>query len=106
MTTTPITRSARPHHIAWRRRRAAVVLTGALAALGLLSGPALAMQPPGGPAQDRFGCVDGEDAAVAGHPGAAGLVDATPKVGELTGDPLPTAWNAVEHADPIEFGGC
>ncbi len=64
------------------------------------------MQPPGEPARDRFGCVDGTDAAVAGHPGSAGLVEATSLVGALTGDPLPTAWNAVEHAEPIELGGC
>ncbi|MFP3882371.1 MAG: hypothetical protein ACLFRT_04565 [Actinomycetota bacterium] len=43
---------------------------------------------------------------VGGHPAAAGLAYATPVVGDLTGDPLPTAWNAVEHADPIDFGSC
>lgn len=87
-------------------RTIVTLLASMLFVLGLLTGPALAMQPPGVPAQDRFGCVDGQDAAVAGHPGAAGLVHATPQVGELTDDPLPTAWNAVEHAGPIELGGC
>lgn len=77
-----------------------------LVALALTAAPGLGMQPPGEPAQEHFGCVDGEDEAVAGHPGAAGLVDATPRVAQLTDDPLPTAWNAVEHAEPIEFGSC
>lgn len=88
--------------------RMIVVLLSATLVLVLVSmaGPALAMQPPGEPAQERFGCVDGEDAAVAGHPGAAGLVDAAPLVGGLTDDPSPTAWNAVEHAEPIELGSC
>jgi hypothetical protein len=86
-------------------RRIIVPATAMIAAIGLAAGPALpagAMEPPGGPAQDRFGCPD----PVSGHPGAAGIVDATARVGSLTGDPLPTAWNAVQHADPIEFGTC
>lgn len=87
-------------------RRMMTMMAGTLLAVGMTAGPALAMQPPGHGAQDHFGCVDGEDSAVAGHPGAAGLVDATPLVGGLTDDPLPTAWNAVEHADPIDFGTC
>lgn len=74
--------------------------------LTMAAGPAAAMQPPGGPAQANFGCLDGQDNAVGGHPGAAGLVDATPRVGQLTDDSMPTAWNAVEHADPIELGEC
>lgn len=87
-------------------RRLIGVLTSTSLALVATPAGALAMQPPGESAQHRFGCVDGESAAVAGHPGAAGLLDATPRVGALTDDPLPTAWNAVEHAEPIDFGGC
>ena len=87
-------------------KRISTLLAAMLLALGLSAGPALAMQPPGSGAQDNFGCLDGEDAAVAGHPGAAGLVDATPKVRALTEDDLPTAWNAFEHAEPIELGEC
>lgn len=75
-------------------------------ALGLLAGPATGMEPPGKGAQSRFGCVDGRDSPVAGHPGAAGLLNSAPRVRELTGDPSPTAWNAVEHAGPIVLGGC
>ena len=87
-------------------RRVSTLLAATLLALGLSAGPALAMQPPGSGAHDNFGCVNDEDEAVAGHPGAAGLVDATPKVGQLTDDEMPTAWNAVEHADPIALGKC
>jgi hypothetical protein len=87
-------------------RRITISLAAMLLALGMTAGSALAMQPPGGPAQHLFGCVEGEDAAVAGHPGARGLVDATPKVADLTGNPMPTAWNAVTRAEPIELGGC
>ncbi|MFO7777721.1 MAG: hypothetical protein R6V28_05145 [Nitriliruptoraceae bacterium] len=87
-------------------RRIMIAAAGAVSSLGLLAGPSLAMQPAGEPAPERFGCVDGHDDAVGGHPGAAGLLHATPKVGELTVDTSPTAWNAVEHADPIELGGC
>lgn len=72
----------------------------------MAAGPATAMEPPAEPGAEHFGCVDGEDAAVAGHPGAEGLIDAAPRVAGLTGDTSPTAWNAVEHAEPIEFGGC
>lgn len=86
--------------------RNTTILIATLATLALGAAPGLAMQPPGEPAQRHFGCVDGEDSAVGGHPGAAGLVHATPRVGALTDDQLPTAWNAVEHADPIDFGSC
>ncbi len=86
--------------------RKTTLLATTLLTMAMAAGPAMAMQPPGRGAQANFGCVDGEDSAVAGHPGAAGLTHATPRVGELTDDPLPTAWNAVEHADPIEFGEC
>lgn len=77
------------------------LVTAAAFALALLAVPAGAMQPPdeAEPAQQHFGCVDGNP--VPGHPGAAGLTHATPLVHELTGDPQPTAWNAVQHADPI-----
>jgi hypothetical protein len=88
------------------RRRAAALLLATGLTLGLTTASALAMQPPGKGAQDRFGCVDGEDAAVAGHPGAAGLVAATPRVAELTGNAMPTAWNAVTRAEPIVLGSC
>lgn len=87
-------------------RRATIISAATTLALALTAAPGFAMQPPGEPAQQHFGCVDGTDSAVAGHPGAAGLLDATPRVGQLTDDALPTAWNAVEHADPIEFGSC
>ena len=87
-------------------KRLSTWLAATVLALGLSAGPAVAMQPPGSGAQDNFGCADGEDEAVAGHPGAAGLVDATPKVGALTDDDTPTAWNAVQHAEPIELGAC
>jgi hypothetical protein len=87
-------------------RRILTMMAGTLLAGGMIAGPAWAMQPPGPGAEDHFGCADGEDSAVAGHPGAAGLVDATALVGGFTDDPLPTAWNAVEHAAPIDFGTC
>jgi hypothetical protein len=87
-------------------RRLTVTVAAALLATLLLGGQAMAMQPPADAASHRFGCVDGEDNAVAGHPGARGLVDATPKVAALTGNPMPTAWNAVQHAGPIQLGGC
>lgn len=82
------------------------MLTALLLLLTLSAGPAAAMQPPGEPAQDHFGCLDGEDNAVGGHPGAPGIVDATHRVKALTGDPTPTAWNAVEHAARIDLGSC
>lgn len=87
-------------------RQPAIVLAALLLTLGMTAGPATAMEPSGEPAQDHFGCVNGEDAAVAGHPGVAGLADAAARVAELTGDPSPSAWNAVEHAEPIELGSC
>jgi hypothetical protein len=87
-------------------RRISTLLAATLLAIGMTASGASAMQPPGEAAQHLFGCLDGTDEAVAGHPGARGLVKATPLVGGLTDDQLPTAWNAVEHADPIEFGGC
>lgn len=87
-------------------RRLITLAAASLLTLVMLAAPATAMQPPGEPAQEHFGCVNGEDNAVAGHPGAAGLTHAAPLVRDLTGDPTPTAWNAVEHADPIDFGSC
>jgi hypothetical protein len=87
-------------------RRITTLLAAAGATLALAGGPALAMQPPGHGAQGNFGCFDGDDSPIAGHPGAAGLVDATPKVRDLTGNQMPTAWNAVAKADPIELGHC
>lgn len=88
------------------QKHVSILLTALVLALTATAAPAQAMQPPGHGAQDRFGCVDGEDQAVAGHPGAAGLVDAAPKVADLTGNDTPTAWNAVRHAHPIELGSC
>jgi hypothetical protein len=87
-------------------RRTTTLLAAAAAALALTAGPALAMQPPGHGAQDRFGCFEGTNSPIAGHPGAAGLVAATPKVQALTGNDMPTAWNAVAKARPIELGHC
>lgn len=87
-------------------RRQMILIAGGLLATASMTTPALAMQPPGGPAQANFGCVDGQDDPVNGHPGAPGIADAARLVAELTGDPTPTAWNAVEHADPIDFGSC
>jgi hypothetical protein len=87
-------------------RRTSILLTALVLAFAGIAAPAQAMQPPGEPAQDLFGCVDGVDDAVGGHPGATGLLDATPKVAELTGNDQPTAWNAVQHADPIQLGSC
>lgn len=87
-------------------RNRLIVLIATVAASVAMTAPALAMQPPGEAAQRHFGCVDGEDNAVAGHPGAAGIVDATARVANLTGDSMPTAWNAVEHAEPIVLGSC
>ena len=83
-------------------RRLIISLAAITAVLGLTAGPAAAMQPPGPPAQQHFGCPD----PVGGHPGAAGIVDATARVNALTGNPMPTAWNAVYHADPIVLGEC
>lgn len=80
-------------------RRLTLLVSATLFALGVLAGPALAMQPPAEAAADRFGCVN--DSPVPGHPGAAGLTKSSPLVGGLTDDTLPTAWNAVEHAGPI-----
>ena len=87
-------------------RRILVTLAGLLLAMALTTGSALAMEPPGEPAQQHFGCIDGQTEPILGHPGAAGLSHATPKVAGLTGNSQPTAWNAVAHADPIELGGC
>lgn len=81
-------------------RRFTILFTALAFVLMMLAGTAVAMQPPGEPAQDLFGCAGGSP--VPGHPGAAGLVDATPLVGQLTADTKPTAWNAVEHADPVK----
>jgi hypothetical protein len=83
-------------------RRITVTIAALLLAMSVLSGSAFAMQPPAPQAHHLFGCPD----PVSGHPGAAGLVDATPRVAELTGNLQPTAWNAVVRADPIELGAC
>jgi hypothetical protein len=87
-------------------RRATTLLLALLLVLGATATSALAMEPAGAPAKERFGCVDGEASPIAGHPGAAGLTHAAPRVAGLTGNPNPTAWNAVHRADPIDLGGC
>lgn len=87
-------------------KRVSIVLATLAVAIAGVAAPAQAMQPPGHGAKDRFGCVDGENQAVAGHPGATGLLHAAPRVAALTGNDAPTAWNAVERAGPIELGSC
>jgi hypothetical protein len=47
-----------------------------LAALTVTAAPGLAMQSPGEQDPELFGCVGATDNAVAGHPGAAGLLHA------------------------------
>ena len=74
-------------------RRITTLLAALLMALGLTAGPAVAMQPPGEGAKDNFTCDD-EHGAPGGHPGAAGLVDATT-------EDRPTAWNAVNNSADI-----
>lgn len=69
-------------------RRVTILVTALLFVLTTLAGTAVAMQPAGEPAQDLLGCV--EDSPVPGHPGAAGLLDATPRVGQLIHDSKPT----------------
>ncbi|CAN5580943.1 hypothetical protein BH23ACT3_BH23ACT3_23240 [soil metagenome] len=52
-------------------RRITIPVTTLVAAIGLAAAtaaPATAMEPPGQPARQRFGCPD----PVSGHPGAAG----------------------------------
>lgn len=88
-------------------RRITILFTAVAFALALMATSAVAMQPPGEPAQSNFGCPD----PVSGHPGAAGLVDATPRVGGLTAETpasetRPTAWSASDRADPIVDGEC
>lgn len=95
--------------------RIAVLLTMMVLLLGLTAGGALAMEPPGEPAQDNFGCYYDDEGELAedpvlGHPGAhpgedRGIDSATFRL-EDKGFTMPTAWNAVEHAEPIEFGEC
>jgi hypothetical protein len=87
-------------------RKLTTLFATTVAALTVTAAPALAMQPPGEPDPTHFGCDGGNDSAVAGHPGATGLLDAAPLVAGLTGDTSPTAWNAVDHADPITSGTC
>lgn len=87
-------------------RKLTTLFATTLTALTVTAAPGLAMQPPGEQDPTLFGCVDGATSPVAGHPGAVGLLDAAPLVGGLTGDTSPTAWNAVEHVDPITSGTC
>jgi hypothetical protein len=93
-------------------RRIITLLAGALLALGLTAGPALAFEPPGNQDPYLFGCDDdGNSHPVLGHPGAvdsdgAGIDHATGLVAGLTGDGQPTAWNAVQHTDQIVAGEC
>lgn len=99
--------SSQPRHAVARviHRTAATAAAG-IAVLALGSGTVQAMEPPGEPAKEHFGCVNGDDDAVGGHPGAAGLTHAVPTVTANTGDESPTAWNAVENAGPITLGSC
>ena len=83
-------------------RRLTLLVSATLFALGVLAGPALAMQPPAEAAADRFGCPN----AVAGHPGAAGLVGALEIVVEASDGNSTTAWMAVREDNPIKLGTC
>lgn len=102
-------------------RTTMLLVPATLLLLVLTAGAAVAMQPPGDGAQDRFGCVENEDDPIGGHPGSTGgLDDATfrlmdwrhPQSGDdhPTGD-HPTAWNAVANTGggdgwPIKLGSC
>ncbi|MDP8930790.1 MAG: hypothetical protein M3O70_20035 [Actinomycetota bacterium] len=81
-------------------RRITILVTALLFALTTVGGTAVARQPPGELAQDLFGSVGNNP--VPGHPGAAGPSTPHRWSGQLTEDSKPTAWNAVEHADPIK----
>lgn len=79
-------------------RRITTLFTALVMVLAMTAGTALAMQPPGEPAQDTFGCVDGSP--ILGHPGAAGLVGASANSPDAKPH-SPTAWSAVDRAGPI-----
>jgi hypothetical protein len=68
-------------------RRITTMFAAMLLAQAALAGPAVAMQPPGHGAQDRFGCLDGVDQPVAGHPGGAGPAPPRPPGGPPRGPP-------------------
>ena len=94
-------------------RRISVTLAAMLMALGLSAGSALAFQPPADAAADNFGCAYDEEEGyhtdpVDGHPGVAGLGREGPSF-KTAATPLgdgPTAWNAVDKAQPIVAGTC
>lgn len=79
-------------------RRITILFTALLIALAMTAGTALAMQPPGEPAQGNFGCVEGSP--IPGHPGANGLIGASAKSPDAKPH-SPTAWSAVDRAGPI-----
>ncbi len=78
-------------------RRIVVVTTGVVAVVTFGAGatPAAAFEPPADP-NNNFTCDGGP---VAGHPGHRGLAKA------MTRAASPTAWNAVDNADPITLCG-
>lgn len=88
-------------------RRIITLLAGALLALGLTAGPALAFEPPGNQDPYLFGCTDDlVSHPVLGHPGAAGLVGARATVEDNTDNPRGTAWKAVDNtADHLIVDG-
>ncbi len=93
--------------------RITTLISATLFALAATSGSAVAMQPPGGGAQDLFGCPN----PIAGHPGSynsgdeVGLDAATFMLDER-GHDHPTAWNAAARTGggpeygPIVLGTC
>ena len=92
-------------------RRIITLATATLFAIGMMAGPAAAFAPPeeSSTPDDLFKCTD---FLPAGHPGAAGLVDATPLVHGITagtsslphgfdGGASVTAWNAAFIDNPV-----
>ena len=95
-------------------RRISVTLAAMLLALAATAGSAVAFQPPAEEGAKQFGCVYDEDGNVIdsdpvdGHPGVAGLGREGPSF-KTAATPLgdgPTAWNAVDKAQPIVAGTC
>lgn len=87
--------------------RIRVLIAATLLALASMAGPALAFQPPGAGAQDRFDCVESAPEGlepVAGHPGAAGLYDngAHLRAVENSDGNSTTAWKpALNDENPV-----
>ena len=94
-------------------RRIIVLLATLLFTLGLMAGPATAMQPPGQGqgVDDNFPCTEEGEMPFDVHPGAAGLADATLLAAGMTADAEPqiphgfemslTAWNAAFIDNPV-----